>query len=357
MINKILSLSKKLISIKSNPDNPKGLEKSLLVVTSMLKEYTIEQFESKGYKSILVYKSEKRPQKFKILLNGHLDVIPGKEYQYRPKIIKNKLYGVGAMDMKASAACLILIFRELANKIDYPLGLQLVTDEEIGGFNGTKYQIEKGVRADFVLAGETTNFNIVNKAKGILWIKISTGGKTAHGAYPWRGENAIWKMKKFLNLIEKKFPIPAKEKWTTTLNLSRIETTNQTFNKIPDDCSTWFDIRYIPEETDRIVKSIKDILPLSFKLEIVEKEPALLVDKNNKFINLLKIIDEKINKKKVFLYGAQGSSDVRHFTEANCDGIEFGPIGGGIGSDNEWVDIPSLNKYIKILKEFILTVE
>ena len=33
----------------------------------------------------------------------------------------------------------------MANKVDYPLGLQLVTDEEVGGFNGTKYQIEKAL--------------------------------------------------------------------------------------------------------------------------------------------------------------------------------------------------------------------
>src|SRR3989338_8927162 len=236
MINKILSLSKELISIKSTPNNLKALEKSLEIAVSKLTGYAIERFENKGIKSVLVSNSKKRPKRFKIILNGHLDVIPGKDYQYVPKIIRDRLYGVGAMDMKANAACLITVFKEVAKKVKYPLGLQLVTDEETGGFNGTKYQIDKGVRADFVIAGETTNFKIVNKAKGILWIKISTTGKTAHGAYPWNGINAVWKMIKFLNQLEKKYPIPDQQTWVTTVNLSRIVTGNQTFNKIPDDC-------------------------------------------------------------------------------------------------------------------------
>src|SRR3989338_9584875 len=223
---KVLSLTKKFISIESVPGNPEELEKILGLALSNLKGYTIERFKQNGVNSALIYNSRKRSKKFKIILNGHLDVVPGKEYQYLPKIKGNRLYGVGSMDMKANAACLIMVFKEVADKTGYPLGLQLVTDEEVGGFDGTKHQISKGVRADFVIAGEPTNFDIVNEAKGVLRVNISTKGKTAHGAYPWRGENAIWKMNEFLNILKKKYPVPRREQWTTTVNLSGIETRN-----------------------------------------------------------------------------------------------------------------------------------
>lgn len=357
MVNKIVSLTKKFVSIKSTPENTEALGKILEIALSNLKEYAIERFENSGVKSALIYNSPKRPKKFKIILNGHLDIIPGKEHQYLPKIKGNRLYGVGSMDMKANVASLIMVFKEVANKVNYPLGLQVVTDEEIGGLNGTKYQIDKGVRADFVIAGETTNFQVVNKAKGILWAKISAKGKTAHGAYPWRGENSIWKMNKFLNLLEKKYPVPSREKWATTVNLSRIQTSNQTFNKIPDDCEVWLDIRYIPEETNAIVSSIKELLPKGFELDIVTKEPSLLVDENNQYLKILQKVTEQITKKKVSLRGAQGSSDARHFSRVNCEGIEFGPVGGGIGTDNEWVDVQSLELYAKILHEFLMKTD
>ena len=139
----------------------------------------------------MIYPQKTRPKKFKIILNAHLDVVSGREEQYKPYEKDGKLFGRGAIDMKGAAAVEILVFKEVAKRVSYPLALQLVTDEEIGGFCGTKYQIEKGVRADFVIAGEPTDFGVNNKAKGIIWLKIKTKGKSAHGAYPWRGKNAL----------------------------------------------------------------------------------------------------------------------------------------------------------------------
>jgi len=357
MLNKILPLAQKMISIKSTYNQPEALEKILELALSNLKEFTIERFECDGVKSSLIFNSKNRPGKFKVILNGHLDIIPGKNYQYQPKIQNNRLYGAGSMDMKANVACLIFAFKDIAKKVDYPLGLQLVTDEEIGGFKGTKYQIDQGVRAEFVIVAEPTNLNIVNKTKGILWLKISSQGTSAHGAYPWRGDNAIWKMKNFLDILEKKFPILKKEQWATSLNLSHIETNNISFNKIPDNCEVWLDIRYIPKEANSILKDIKKILPKEFGLEIVVKEPPLYTDENNQYLKTLKKITEKIVQKKVLVYGAHGSSDARHFTQVKCPAVEFGPKGGGIGSDEEWVDISSLETYYLVIKEFLSSLK
>lgn len=357
MLNKIVSLTKEFVSIKSNSGNTVELDKILEIALSNLKGYTIEQFVNKGVKSALIYNAQKRPSRFKVILNGHLDVVPGKDYQYLPKIKGDKLYGVGSMDMKASVACLIMVFNEVASKVDYPLALQLVTDEEIGGFNGTKYQVDKGVKADFVIAGESTGLQIANKAKGILQVKISAKGKTAHGAYPWRGENAILKMNRFINSLLNQYPIPSKQAEVTTVNLSRIETSNQAFNKIPDDCEICLDIRYIPEEANTIVSNIEKLLPKGFKMEIVEKEPALFVPESNQYLVKLQEIAEQVTKEKVLFYGAQGSSDARHFTRVGIDGIEFGPIGENIGSDDECVSIKSLGQYYQIVKKFLLSIK
>lgn len=356
MLQAIISLTKKFISIKSTAGNTEELEKILELALSHMAECTIERFERNGVKSALIYNAKRRPKKFKIILNGHLDVVPGKEYQYTTEIKDNRLYGVGSMDMKASATCLILAFKEMAGKVSYPLGLQLVTDEEVGGFDGTKYQIEKGVRAEFIIAGEPTNFDIIHKAKGVLQVKISAKGKTAHGAYPWRGKNAIWKMNDFFNALKKRYPVPEREVWTTTVNLSKIQTSNQAFNKIPDDCASWLDVRFVPEEAKTIKENIQGLLPKGFIFDVIAHESVLLTDENNEFIKLLKKSSQCIADKDVRLRGAHGSSDARHFVRVNCAGIEFGPIGGGIGSDYEWVDILSLEKYYQILKDFLLAL-
>jgi len=319
-----------------------------------LKDFTIERFKNNGIKSALIYNTKNRPKKIKILLNGHLDVVPGKNY--KPSIKNGYLYGVGALDMKASAACLITTFKKVAGKVDYPLGLQLVTDEEVGGSNGTKYQVKMGVRADFVIAGEPTNFDIVHEAKGVLWLKITSKGSTAHGAYPWRGQNAILLMDKFLSKLMDKYPTPAKEAWKTTINIASINTTNKALNKIPDECTTFLDIRYIPKDTKVVISSIRKLLNRNLKMTILENEPPLPRSVDNPFVKKLQQASVKVLGKKNKRRGANGTSDARHFTSVGCPGIEFGPVGKNIGGDQECVNISSLENYSKILEEFLLSI-
>jgi succinyl-diaminopimelate desuccinylase len=351
--NEILLLAKRFIAIQSTEENADARAKVLELALSELEGYTIERFESNGFKSILVYRAQERPEKFKIILNGHLDVVPGKDARYTPEVDGDKLYGVGSLDMKASVACLIAIFKEVADKVDYPLGLQIVTDEETGGFHGTKHQIDNGVRADFVIVGEPTNFEVVYMTKGVLHIKTSTKGKTAHGAYPWEGENAIWKMNEFLNALKIKYPVPTQEEWITTINVSMIETDNRAFNKIPDYCAVSLDIRYIPEEENTILESIRALIPDGFELDIVAKEPGAYVNKDNVYIENLQKVAGEIIQNQIILRGANGSSDARHFARVSCPSVEFGPLGKDIGGDDEWVSISSLGKYYEILTLFL----
>lgn len=349
----ILPLAEKLIQLKTDPDNSSVLLEALDLVATQLEGFTVERFERNGAVSLLAYNSTTRPDKFKVILNGHLDVIPGKDWQYQARIDGDKMYGVGSMDMKANVATMLGAFRDVAPRLDFPLGLQIVTDEEIGGFNGTKYQIEQGVRADFVIAGETTQFNIVNQARGILMLKITAKGHTAHGAYPWRGDNAIEKLMNFLNKLKQIIPNPPEENWQNSLNIANIEVANKSFNKIPDTATCMVDIRFVPDQANTILSKVQAILPKDFELEIVAHEPALFVPENNEYIAKIQQATKKVLGKNSVCYGAFGSSDARFYTQAGMHGVEFGPVGGGIGTDAEWVSIQSLYHYYEILTEFL----
>ncbi len=353
---KILDLTVRLVKLQTNPDNKEELTKALSVCSGILEEYnyTIENFSKDGCKSILVHNQKGGCRNFKVILNAHLDVIPGKIENCRARIEGDKLFGVGAMDMKGNLSALLYAFAETAIHISSPIALQIVTDEEIGGFNGTEYQIQNGgVTGEFVISSEPTNFNIVNKAKGVLWIDIHFLGRTAHGAYPWRGENAILQIVEFTNKLNAKFPNPTKKKWSTTVNFSMISSTNKAYNKVPDNATLSLDIRFIPNDKEKIINYINKILPKNASLNIITDEPAMNVDARNKNILLLKEIIYKLTGKKSITYSAQGSSDARHFAEIGIPGVEFGPIGKGIGSDSEWVSIESLYKYFQIIQIYL----
>lgn len=357
ILKEILQLSEELISIESVSGNSTALEVLLGIAVKNLNEFTVEKFEQNGVQSVLVYNTQNRPKRFKVILNGHLDVIPGRDDQYKPKISGNKLYGVGAMDMKSSVACLILTFKSIAKKVDFPLALQLTTDEQSGSLNGTKFQIDQGVRSDFVIAGETTNFNVVNQAKGVLWVKVSIQGKSAHSAYPWQGENSIWIMNKFLNKLKEEFPDPVSETWKTTVGVSRVETRNLSFNKIPDEGEVWLDVRYIPEDKDVIKRRLRTLLPKGCGMKIFFEEAPLFVSENNKYLKALQRSAAEILKRDISVQSAHGTSDTTHYAKVGCPAVEFGPIGQMGNTSKEYVEIASLKDYFQILSRFLLNIK
>jgi succinyl-diaminopimelate desuccinylase len=350
----MITLAKKLISIESTKEKPENLSAVLDVAKNELSSFKPKLFSKNKVPSLLC--SNKNTKSLKVILNGHLDVVPGNKKLFKPFVKGGRLYGRGAIDMKSAAAVLILVFKELAGKVDYPLGLQLVTDEEIGGFKGTKYQLEKGIRSEFVIAGEPTSFDIGTQAKGIFWFKVKAKGKSSHGSLPWEGENAIQKINNFINILNSKYPSPKNEKWASTFNLSKIETDNNTFNKVPDNCVVWFDCRYVPKDSDAIIKNVKRLLPKDLQLEVQLKEPSQFTDRNNQFVKNLKLSTEKVTRKTINFINKHGASDLRHCNAYGVNGVVFGPIGEGLHAETEWVDLKSLETYYEILKHYLLSL-
>src|SRR3990167_8779835 len=117
MEKQILELAKRLIAVNSTKDEPNGLKEVLAIAKKDLTGFSVKEYESNGVPSLIFYNSKSLPKKFKLILDAHLDVVPGKPGQYSPKVVGDKLYGRGAYDMKAAAAAEILLFKEIAAKI------------------------------------------------------------------------------------------------------------------------------------------------------------------------------------------------------------------------------------------------
>ena len=66
--------------------------------------------------SLLFYNNFPKSKKFKIILNAHLDVVPGNKNQFVPKVVGDRLYARGAYDMKSSAIVMMSVFKDIAKK-------------------------------------------------------------------------------------------------------------------------------------------------------------------------------------------------------------------------------------------------
>lgn len=355
MADDYLHLAQQLIALQTTPDQPAALRAALDLVEQRCAHLTIERFTHNQSSSLLIHNQTTRPQRFRLILNGHVDVIPGKAHQYQPIIKHQRLYGVGALDMKANLAVLVSLFTQHAPQIDAPIALQVVSDEELGGFDGTYHQITQGVRGDFVLSAETTNFDVVNQAKGILWLKVHITGKTAHGAYPWRGQNAIVQSQQLITRIFERFPQPARQTWRTTVNVANISTTNTAFNKVPDRAELWLDVRFVPDDRAIIYPTLAQLCA-PYAIDVLAHEPPLNTPAAHPDVQRLVNLTTHVRTKAPRIRAAQGSSDARHYQHVGDVGVEFGAYGGGIASDNEWISIPSLHHYYQILQRFVTEI-
>lgn len=350
----ILSLAKKFISIPSVTGDLSSSKEIIEIAKKELSGFQIRDFESDGFPSILVSNKKNPPDQYRILLNAHLDVVTGNAKQYAPEIRNGKLFGRGAYDMKGAVATMIALYKKIANKVDFPFGIQITTDEEVGGANGTAHQIKKGIRADFVITGEGTCFKIVNESKAIMRFKLQAKGRNSHSAYPWLGENAIVKMQKAIASINEKYPQTTSEYNGTTVAVTSISTNNAIYNKIPDHCEAILDARVIADEKMVLLQNLKELVRDEIGIELIEDSDPHKTKPDSIFIKKLKNITKNILNHETTLCRAHGQSDARYFSAIGCEGIEFGPIGGNHHAEDEWVDIKSLEDYYKILEDFLL---
>ena len=167
-----------MLAIPSTADRPDQLNRALDAVIDFVGPgFTVERFESNGKPSALLWAGDGPRPAFRIVLNGHLDVVPAAAEQFVPRRDGDRLYARGAQDMKVSALVQAAVFRELAARLPYPLGLQLVTDEEVGGRDGTRHQLEQGVTGEFVVIGEHSGLDIVADSKGLLHATLAAAGR------------------------------------------------------------------------------------------------------------------------------------------------------------------------------------
>ena len=289
-----------------------------------------------------------------ILLMSHIDVVDGSDDLFIPRVEDNALYGRGSIDDKyAAALSLVLIknhLRQLKEKgkdqNHLPFGVLITADEEIGGANGARQALQE-IKADFCIALDGGSLQkIVTKEKGIIKLKLIARGKTAHGARPWLGENAIENLIDDYRVLKKYFEFHAPDYWQRTLNFSRIQA-GKASNQVPDYAEALFDIRYT--ENDNMASVLKEVQNEIKGELVVEKKEPLFEGGDSPYLDLLLEITK--NTEVGFEHGA---SDARFLSAHGIKGIVWGADGDmSQHSADEHVNIDSLYKLYDLLEAFI----
>ena len=201
-ISPAVQLTRQLIAVDTR--NPGGSETAgIRILEDILKDagFTVETVVlADGRPSLIARRGAgRRPA---LCFAGHIDTVPLGEAPWRfdpfgGTIDNGLIYGRGASDMKSGLAAMVTAACRLAPRMDREddLVLLVVAGEETG-CEGSRYLARQPNRLGrvgaLIVTEPSNNYPLVGH-KGALWLSARFSGRTAHGAMPEKGDNAVYK--------------------------------------------------------------------------------------------------------------------------------------------------------------------
>jgi len=221
--------------------------------------------------NVLIKLTPRSKVRRRLLLAPHLDTVGGAEVPgtlFTPRARTGRLFGRGACDTKGSVAAMLSALCHFAEGRKRPAHTEIIfaglIDEE-SGQAGSRALAASGLKADLAIVGEPTRLKIVTAHKGVLWLRLETRGKAAHGARPELGRNAVHAMARIVDLLETKYSARLRVRrhpllGHATINVGSIQGGRQP-NIVPDQCMILIDRRTLPGEANtQVINEIKKLL-------------------------------------------------------------------------------------------------
>lgn len=280
-----------------------------------------------------------------LLLGPHLDTVSVAGMSIAPfsgELRDGRVWGRGACDTKGPMAAMLEALRRLVESKRRPSETDLwflgLMGEESGN-DGIEFLMKsdffarRGVRPDFGIAGEPTDLKVVHRHKGSLWFRVRARGRSAHASRPELGDNAILKIRRALDYVERELPTFYADLRDPTLTPSGFSVTTirggQKVNIIPDLCEFEVDHRSLPQESHaEILARVRAALP-DFEIDVVSNRLGLDTPSENPWIE--RLVDALGGKgkpaaaRRAHLASASWFADCSTMAKYGVPAIAFGP--------------------------------
>ncbi|MDD3374609.1 MAG: M20 family metallopeptidase [Candidatus Omnitrophica bacterium] len=373
MIDKkrLIKLTQEVLQI--NSENPPGnelalskfIEKDMRSLGLSVKTYTFAKARP-NVVAILKGKNRKLAAKRSILITPHFDTVPaGKGWKFGPfsgQIKNGRIYGRGASDDKGNLACAMEAMRSLVEdkvSFNYDIIFAATVDEETGSKKGIIPLIEKGIiKPEVALVLDSDEFYSIVAQKGLMHMLIQVFGKKAHGAYNWRGINAIEIASKIIqDLKALEFRYKKHEFLRPpTINIGTIQGGDKV-NMVADFCEFSCDFRFLPgmkhQEILKDVKSIVSHHAKRSKMIIDDLQMPYEIDPNHDLVKLYSQSCKKM-KRPAILKGSEGATVITFFQKKKIPAIATGYGSTKTAhSTDEYAEVKKLYDGARVLEQFL----
>ena len=325
----------------------------------------VEQFEPEPGRVSVVGRWEGVGGGRSLMLNAHMDTVAveGMAEPFSGAIRAGKLYGRGAQDMKGSLAAQIAAVKALQEQgvsLAGDLLIAGVADEECASIGVQSILLH--YQPDGVIVTEPTGFDVTIAHKGFIWIEIKTYGRAFHGSRYDMGIDANMMMGHVLVEIDKllqelmaRDPHPLLAQ--ASLHAAVVQGGTE-WSSYSAESTLQLERRTLPGETvEGVSAEIQAILDhlaaqnpqfkADFRIELV-RDPFEAAP-NSPLVKTLSDVSEAALGKPVKHLGATYWTDAAFHAATGSDTVVMGPIGDGLHSAEEWVDLNSVAQFAEIL--------
>lgn len=361
----MIELIEKLVNIDSGSYNKEGIDRiGKILIKKYLKmgfDYQRINNDTLGDHLVIQHKDAAETD---ILLLAHMDtVFSDGTATARPfKIINNRAYGPGVIDMKSSLVMLLYSVKQLFHIGDESyknISILLTSDEEIGSPTSKQLirKVSETKKYALVMEPAREDGSIVSSRRGGGSYQLTVKGRATHaGVSPEEGVSAIEELAYKIVELEKLNSLDE----GISISVGIVEG-GEAVNVIPDKAEASIDIRISSiEQGKRLAKKIEEICsrPNVEGAEIIlegglGRQPMELTQKNLELVEIVKEVGRSIGLelKDTHTGGGSDASFPSEVGVATIDGL--GPIGGELHSEDEYLEVSSLTERCFLLSKLI----
>lgn len=309
--------------------------------------------------SVKITEGNSKPR---ILLLAHSDTVPvgdnslWKHDPFKGEIADGKVYGRGACDCKGRIAGYVFALLALKKELkSFPLQISvaITADEEIGGEAGAKYLLEEKKLDCDLCIGEGYTWEVFHGFKGLLWLRVTIKGVSAHGSTPNLGASVIPALECILSRLReyRESLSPSGTLQDTTMNVGLVHAGTK-INMVPDLATVEIDFRVgnqhkvkqIIVDISEIVKRVGEANPkVSLTMNVTnESEPISLNPKHSLVQAVHSAVEEVANTRiPITLWFAH--SDTLHFLRKGIPSVNYGAGRAGVAHiTDEYLELEDL---------------
>ena len=300
-----------------------------------------------------------------LMLNAHTDPVgmEGMAAPFSAAIKEGKLYGRGAQDMKASLAACITAVKALQDAEISLAGdvlIAAVADEEYRSI-GTAAVVQRHP-VDGAIVTEPTDLELCVAHKGFVWLEVEVLGKAAHGSRFADGIDANMRMGRFLaqldqleQALRRRAPHPLVG--PPSLHAATLRGGSE-WSAYAARSTLQIERRTIPgESAAQVAAEIQTILDRLHRADpsFNATQKTLLVRdafEGRKDASITQTVESaatQVRGRRPKTVGHAGWMDSSLLDSAGVETVIIGPTGGGLHTEEEWVELESVYDLARIL--------